>query len=105
MNDHQGHTWADIVGASNLVDKRIALAGGWRNQGCEGCVVRRHGCFRCGYAHWFVLPPVVQIDGDEVRLTVCRFERSSSDYKGIPGYGFLRRRRLRWWKVMKVRKS
>ena len=50
MNDHQGHTWAEIVGASNLVDKRIAVGG--RNQGREGCIVRRHGA-QCGYAHWW----------------------------------------------------
>ncbi len=28
MDDHQGETWAEIVGASNIVDKRIALADG-----------------------------------------------------------------------------
>ncbi len=27
MNDHQGKTWAEIVGASNIVDKRIAANG------------------------------------------------------------------------------
>ena len=28
MNDHQGETWAEIVGAANVVDKRIAATGG-----------------------------------------------------------------------------
>ena len=42
MNDHQGSTWEEIVGAANVSDKRIGV-GGRRDQGCKGGVVRGDG--------------------------------------------------------------
>ena len=74
MNDHQGSTWEEIVGAANVSDKRIGVGRRRRDQGCKGGV----GCRYDPHdpTGWAEMVP----DGTQVTTGIM--------YKGIPGTVF-----------------
>ncbi len=80
MNDHQGHTWAEIVGAPNIVDKRIAE--GARTKAVKAASI-------AGMAGDDVNSALTDTDSDDDGTEYAdgqQFANSSQD--GIPGIAF-----------------